>query len=105
MPAAQSGTIAYAAARSAPASPAASRAEPSRSVISWAVFGIALSGQASAHSMHAVQAAGSNTGTVRRKMPLFFPAPVPTGMNMPVPGSTGASLIVPSRNGRATISS
>ena len=66
---------------------------------------MALSGQAIAHSMQAVQPAGSKIGTVRRKMPLFLPAAVPAGMNKPVPGSTGASSIVPSRKGRATISS
>jgi hypothetical protein len=80
-------------------------ASSSRSWISCTVFGIAASGQASAHSRHPVHRSAWNSGTVRRNRPLSLPAAVPAGMNRPIPGSTGASLIVPSRNGRAMMSS
>ena len=73
--------------------------------MSCTVFGMAASGQTSAHSMQPVHRSALNSGTVRRNRPLSLPADVPAGMNMPVPGSTGASPIVPSRNGRATMSS
>ena len=52
-----------------------------------------------------MQDVGSKTGTLRRKTPLSFAAPVPDGMNSPAPGSTGDSPMVPSRKGRAARSS
>ncbi len=72
---------------------------------SWTVFGIAASGQTSAHSMQAVHRSGLNAGTVRRNRPLSFEPAEPAGMKSPTPGITGDSPMVPSRNGRATMSS
>ena len=68
-------------------------------------FGIAASGQTSAHSMQPVQRSAMNSGTLRRKRPLSLKAALPAGMNRPAPGMTGASAIVPSRNEEAITSS
>ena len=76
-----------------------------RSWISCTLFGIAASGQTSAHSMQPVQVSKWNSGTASRNRPLSFEAEVPGGMKSPMPGSTGDSAMVPSRNGRATRSS
>ena len=73
--------------------------------MSCTVFGIAASGQTSAHSMQPVHRSAMNSGTSRRNRPLSLQAALPDGMNRPVPGSTGASAMVPSRNGAATMSS